>query len=85
MMKRYKLLKADSPEAKDAIAELLEGDTVLVEVVFPRMGTSSDWYLCDDEEDFLKILEGLASGVEVYINSVWDLTNEKGTTIAIKI
>ena len=84
-MKHHKLLKADSPEAKDAVAELLEGDTVLVEVVFPQMGTSPDWYLCDDEDDFVKILEGLAPGVEVYANSVWDLTNEKGTTVSLKI
>lgn len=51
---------------------------VLIEVRFRMMGTSPDWYLCGDEEEFEQIIERLAPGVEVRASSVWDLRNAKG-------
>lgn len=55
-----------------------EGEPLLIEVRFPRMGTSSDWYLCREEEELEQILGQLAPNVEVYASSVWDLVNPKG-------
>jgi hypothetical protein len=69
----------DSVEARAAIAALFHNTPpVLVEVRFPRCGTSSDWYLCTEEEELEKILERLAPGVELHVSSVWDLKNVKG-------
>ena len=49
-----------STEAKAAVSALFNNSPpVLVEVRFPRSGTSPDWYLCDDEEEFEQILERL--------------------------
>jgi hypothetical protein len=73
------LLFSSSTEAKAAISTLFENaPPVLVEVRFPRSGTSPDWYLCEEEEQFEQILERLSSGVELHISSVWDLKNFKG-------
>ncbi len=66
-------------EAKAAISILFENaPPVLVEIRFPNMGTSPDWYLCDEEQELEKILEGLGPGAELHISSVWDLKNMKG-------
>ena len=48
----------------EAIAQLFaEKPPVLVEVRFPKMGTSSDWFLCDDEDDLEpRVEEGLERG-----------------------
>ena len=55
-----------------------EKPPVLVEVRFPNMGTSSDWFLCELEDNLDAIVERLAPGVEVHVNSVWDLRNPGG-------
>jgi len=49
---------------------------VLVEVRFPRMGTSPDWYLCDTEADFDSVWERLGTGTEIHLHSVWDMKDE---------
>jgi hypothetical protein len=65
----------ESSAARKAITAMFDGKPpILVEVRFPNMGTSPDWYLCDDEQELGPILEPLAAGVEVYLRSVWDLT-----------
>jgi hypothetical protein len=65
-----------------ALAALFaEKAPVLVEVRFPRMGTSSDWFLCDSEDDLEPILERLGPGVEVHCNSVWDVRNPRGAVV----
>lgn len=46
---------------------------VLVEVRFPKMGTASDWFLCEDEGDFDAILARLSAGAEIHMSSVWEL------------
>ena len=65
-----------------AIAALFaEKPPVLVEVRFPKMGTSSDWFLCEDEGELGPILERLGPGAEVHLNSVWDLRNPTGGVV----
>jgi hypothetical protein len=74
-----KLLFSASTEAKAAISTLFENaPPVLVEVRFPHSGTSPDWYLCEEEQQFEQILEHLGAGVELHLSSVWDLKNVKG-------
>ena len=66
-------------EAKNAVADLLDAKPpILVEIRFPNSATSPDWRLCEDEEQFEQLFDRLAQGVELHINSVWDLTNLQG-------
>jgi hypothetical protein len=58
-----------------------EKPPVLVEVRFPKMGTSSDWFLCDNAAALDAILDRLAPGVEVHLSSVWDLKNPSGAVV----
>jgi hypothetical protein len=63
-----------SPAAKAAVAALFrDAPPVIVEVRFPGAGTAPDWHLLDDEEAFESLIESLAPGVELRLNSVWDL------------
>jgi hypothetical protein len=55
-----------------------EKPPVLVEVRFPGMGTSPDWYLCEDIAALEAIRDRLDSGAELHLNSVWDLENRAG-------
>jgi hypothetical protein len=62
-----------------AVAALLANrPPVLVEVRFPHVGTSPDWYLCDEDDELDRILERLGPGAEVHVSSVWDLKNLQG-------
>lgn len=72
----------DANATKLASAELFdEKPPVLVEVRFPKMGTSSDWFLCENAADLDVILERLGPGVEVHLSSVWDLKNSSGAVV----
>jgi len=74
-----KFLSAQSMEAKTAISTIFQNaPPVLVEIRFPKAGTSPDWYLCDEEEELETILERLGPGTELHLSSVWDLKNAKG-------
>lgn len=67
------------PDLKKVISDAFEeGGPLLIEVRFPRMGTSPDWYLCEDEDQLEQVLARLAPNVEVYASSVWDLVDPKG-------
>jgi hypothetical protein len=68
-----------------AAAEKLFDDKppVLVEVRFPKMGTSSDWFLCEDMAALEEVLERLGAGVEVHLNSVWDLKNSSKALVIL--
>jgi hypothetical protein len=57
---------------------------VLVEVRFPGMGTSPDWYFCREEEELEAIRSRLGSGAEVRLHSVWDLTDPTGGMVLAK-
>jgi hypothetical protein len=51
---------------------------VLVEVRFPGMGASSDWYLFESEDELEQLRRRLARGVEVHLASVWDVEMRRG-------
>jgi hypothetical protein len=69
-----------SAEARYAVTSLFQdAPAVLVEVRFPRCGTSSDWYLCDDEEQLDKIVERIGSQAELHLSNVQDLKLAKTT------
>jgi hypothetical protein len=62
---------------RSAIARLVDDKSpILVEVRFPRMGTSPDWHLCESVSEIEAIWERVAPGVEIHLRSVWDLKNE---------
>ena len=64
---------------REQVAALFDAKSpILVEVRFPRMGTSSDWHLCEDRDDLNPILERLGPGCEVRLHSVWDMTDPTG-------
>ena len=58
-----------------------EKPPILVEVRFPKMGTSSDWFLCENITALEAVLERLSTGVEVHLSSVWDLKNPLGAIV----
>jgi hypothetical protein len=69
-------------EAREQVKSLFESSSpVLVEVRFPNCAVSSDWHLCQDEEEFTQVLESLQRGAEIHLNSVWDLQNGKGALV----
>lgn len=69
----------------DAVAALFGNKPpVLVEVRFPNMGTSPDWFLCDDQDDLAPIIDRLAPGTDVHLHSVWDLKNPSGGVVLKK-
>jgi len=61
-----------------AIKLLAEKAPALVEVRFPNMGTSSDWFLCEDSSELDAVLDRLVPGVQVQVSSVWDLHDRTG-------
>ena len=64
---------------KAAISALFQNrPPVLVEVRFPKAGTSPDWHLFDEEQELDQLLERLGQGAELHIISVWDLKYDKG-------
>jgi hypothetical protein len=71
--------RSDTSAVRTAVAKLFDDKPpVLVEVRFPKMGTSSDWFLCEGQAALEAILERLAAGAEVHLSSVWDLKNPAG-------
>jgi hypothetical protein len=75
-----RVVSPESIEARAALAKLFDSPPVLVEVRFPKMGTSPDWYFCQEQEEFDEILRRVGPGVEVQLVSVWelDLSKAKG-------
>ena len=69
------------PRTEQVSAVFDEKSPVLVEVRFPGMGTSPDWYFCREEEELDTILSRLGSGAEVHLHSVWDLTDPTGGVV----
>jgi hypothetical protein len=68
---------SDPSATRTALEKLFdEKPPVLVEVRFPKMGTSSDWHLCEDVAALDAVLDQLGPGAEVHLNSVWDLKNQ---------
>lgn len=76
------IVLSDTGAILTAIRTLFEEKPpVLVEVRFPKMGTSSDWFLCEDMATLDVILARLGPGAEVHLNSVWDLKNAAGAVV----
>jgi hypothetical protein len=65
----------------EAAALFADKPPVLVEVRFPNMGTSPDWFLCDEATELDPILDRLGPGAEVHLSSVWDLRNPAGPVV----
>jgi hypothetical protein len=59
-----------------------EKPPILVEVRFPKAGTSPDWYLCQELTDFEALVQRLGDSGELHLHSVWDLT-AKGKSIVL--
>jgi len=75
-----RVLSTVNQDTRQAIAQLFATKPpVLVEVRFPRMGTSSDWHLLEEEDELESIWEPLASGAELILRSVWDVHEARGT------
>lgn len=73
---------SDPNTALTAVGKLFEEKPpVLVEVRFPKMGTSSDWFLCESVTALDAILDRLGPGVEIHLRSVWDLKSPSGTVV----
>lgn len=75
-------LLSDPKTVRTAVGKLFdEKPPVLVEVRFPKMGTSSDWFLCENAAALDAILDRLGPGVEIHLSSVWDLKNPSGAVV----
>jgi hypothetical protein len=73
------VLLLEDTETRSAISALFaDAPPVLVEARFPSSWTSPDWYLCEEEAQLEQILERLAPGAELHLNSVWALRKTKG-------
>jgi hypothetical protein len=76
---------SDPSAVRTAVGKLFdEKPPALVEVRFPKMGASSDWFLCEDAAALDAILDRLGPGAEVHLNSVWDLKNPAGAVVIQK-
>lgn len=72
----------DTASVRAAVIKLFaEQPPALVEVRFPHMGTSSDWYLCEEEAELETILDRIGSGAEIHLSSVWDLRDATGGVV----
>jgi hypothetical protein len=73
---------SDPGAVRTAVGKLFdEKPPILVEVRFPKMGTSPDWFLCDEAAALDAILDRLGPGAEVHLHSVWDLKNPAGAVV----
>lgn len=76
---------SDPSTIRTALEKLFdEKPPVLVEVRFPKMGASSDWFLCEDVTALDAIFDRLGPGAEIHLNSVWDLNNPVGAVVIAK-
>jgi len=67
---------------RKALSELFDAKPpVLVEVRFPSMGTSSDWFLCEDERELSIVLDRLSPGTQIHLRSVWDLADRAAVVL----
>ncbi len=80
-----KAVLSASPEGRAAITGLFDREApILVEVRFPGCGTSPDWHLCEEEEQFNDVLDRLGAGAEVRLVSVWQIKTLPGELIVRK-
>ena len=73
---------SDTNAVLTAVGKLFdEKPPVLVEVRFPKMGTSSDWFLCENAPALDAVLDRLSAAVEVHLTSVWDIKDFSKTIV----
>jgi hypothetical protein len=74
-----RLMSAASQRGHAALHHLFEaGGPVLVEVRFPGAVYSSDWHLCESEEEFDTLVEKISADAVLHVSRVWDLSNHAG-------
>jgi hypothetical protein len=77
-----KLLSAASPKGHSRVHSLFEaGGPVLIEVRFPGAVWSSDWHLCEREEDFDDLLDRIEPEAVLHLSRVWDLSMRSGSVV----
>ena len=77
-----KLLSAASSRGHEAVHALFEaGGPVLIEVRVPGGVFSSDWHLCESDDEFDRLLEDLNAGSVLHVCRVWDLANHCGAVV----
>jgi hypothetical protein len=77
-----KLLSAASSQGHETVQSLFEaGGPVLVEVRHPGGIFSPDWYLCEEETDFDRLVDRVDHKSVLVVNRVWDLTNRAGPVV----
>ena len=75
-----RLLSAASPKGHQRVHALFRsGGPVLVEVRFPGAVWSSDWYLCETEEEFDGLLGRIEPEAILHVSRVWDLSTRGGS------
>ncbi len=77
-----KLTSAASSKGHEAVHKLFEaGGPILIEVRVPGGFFSSDWHLCDSDDEFDRLVETLEPDAVLHVNRVWDLTNRAGAVV----
>ena len=77
-----KLVSAASPKGHCRVHALFEaGGPVLVEVRFPGAVLSSDWHLCQTEEEFDDLLDRIEPAAILHVSRVWDLATRGGAVV----
>jgi hypothetical protein len=75
-----KLVSAASARGHSRVHTLFEaGGPVLVEVRYPGAVLSSDWHLCEAEEEFDDLLDRIEPEAILHVSRVWDLTTRGGS------
>src|SRR5262245_60971490 len=74
-----RLMSAASVRGHAAVHHLFEaGGPILVEVRYPGAVYSSDWHLCESENEFDGLLERISAEAVLHVSRVWDLSNRAG-------
>jgi hypothetical protein len=77
-----KLMSAASSRGHEAVHKLIEaGGPLLIEVRVPGGFFSSDWHLCDSEDQFDHLVDQLDPDAVLHVSRVWDLTNRAGAIV----
>jgi len=77
-----KLMSAASSKGHETVQKLFEaGGPVLIEVRVPGGFYSSDWHLCESDDDFDRLVDTPEPGAVLHVSRVWDLTNRAGAVV----
>jgi hypothetical protein len=77
-----RLLSAASPKGHSRVHSLFDaGGPVLVEVRYPGAILSSDWHLCESEDEFDGLLDRIDAESILHVSRVWDLSTRGGSVV----